>query len=117
MIDGGMSYIRIADVCEEVYKDSYYSIGREEAKKVYWLKDQNMNIVKKISKYLWQLDWFYNMFWSLVDKLNLQGRYFADKKNNKTAYEKWKEIELVSERKIQCICDNIVKAINGKEEN
>lgn len=107
LIDKGMSYRRIADVCEEVLDDAYYQIDEVELEKIYKMSIQGKTLVKKMNLYLWQLDWFYSLFWWLTDKLPLKGNYLEEKLSDRIKYEKWMKEEFVSEEDIHKTCDKI----------
>lgn len=106
-IEKGMSYCRIADVCEEVLHDSYYQIDEDELIRIYEMSIQGKSLVKKINLYLWQLDWFYNLYWQMTTKLSLKGKYFEKKRNDRANYEKWKREEVASKEDIRNMCGKI----------
>lgn len=110
-IDQSMSYVKIADVCEEILRNPYYQIETGDLKRIYKMATQGKSFIKKVNLYLWQLDWFYNLFWKVTAKLSLKGKYFEKKRYDRISYEKWKKEEVASEEEIQRIYARIIQCI------
>lgn len=113
-IDQSMSYVKIVNVCEEIMQDSYYQINACDLNRIYKMATQGKNFIKKVNLYLWQLEWFYNLFWKLMITFSLKGKYFEKKCNDRMNYEKWKEEEMASEEEIQRIYDRIKQCIRNE---
>lgn len=106
LVDRNMSYIKVADTCEEVLKSEYYNLDKDELKRVYaMLSDKR--ITKKIRNFIWQIDCVYKLFWILIIKFPFKGAYFDKKRQQKVQDETWKITEFVSEAEIDKICCKI----------
>ena len=114
-VDSGMSYLKIANVCEEVLHDPFYTLDKKEIKKIYELYTKNQTLIKKICIYLWQLDWLYNLFWLITIRFSLKGKYFEKKRNDRVKIEKWNQEEGVSDADIANICHAIEQCIKGDD--
>lgn len=108
-LNDGMSYIKVADVCEDVLKSSDYAIEKRALYKLYHMISSGF--LERIWRFFWQLDWFYNLFWYWDKKLSLRNGFFVRKRMTKEYFQKLKSEEYMSEEEIRSICDRITACL------
>lgn len=110
LIDEKMSYLKIVEVFQEVYKNKCYNIEKNDWKLFYNEVYRKKSVLKQITSYLWQVSAVYMLFWK-VSKCFPHSKYVNRKYEEKRYYERLLSIENVSQNEISKICENIRKYI------
>ena len=110
LADDGMSYMRVADVCEEVYRDEHYKISQEDKEPIYALADKPKTLVKRLNSFLWRIDWVYHLFYRVIavfPNTDYSGKWIKHKESLDalfmTEYVSDDEMEAIGRRIKECL--------------
>lgn len=110
LVSDEMSYIKVADVCEDVYYDGQYSISQADKVSVYDLLPKPKTLLKRLNNFLWRQDAVYHIFWKVAPifpKTKYFNRWIRDKKTTDallmTEYVSDDEMEAIGRRIKECL--------------
>ena len=107
------SYVKFADMAEEVLKDSYYNLTKEQLKAYY----HKMGIVEKCQKMLIKITPLYDWYLSKLDNENIHWKWLEPMRKSR---ENLKQIardhayEQASEEEINAIVAKIAALLEHK---
>lgn len=109
------SYIKFADMAEEVLKNPYYALTREQLKAYY----HKMGMAEKITKALTKITPLYNVYLTMLERDNLHWRWLEAKRRERKRLEQIAhEFEKTSDEEIAEIIAKIAQELEkGGKKN
>ena len=107
------SYLKFADMAEEVIRDSYYNLTKEQLKAYY----HKMGAAEKITKALTRITPLYNMYLNMLEHSRPKWKWLDKKREERRKLEGIAhDFEKTSDEEISSIITKISKVIENKED-
>ncbi len=110
MTENGMSYIRIADVCERVYADDYYKLTTKEKRFLNKFKFKELTFGDKLILTVLQIKWLNNLWERLINS-RLSIPFLEKRRCPRRWYSRWAEKELVLPDELMLIEKKVCKSL------
>lgn len=114
--DDGMSYKKVADICEKIYKDSKYLIEEIEKKNIYNLQYRDKTIYKRCKMWFWQFR-FIRAIILIFGKCFSKNKFLNKKVQDNEKYLEWKKKEMVTDEQLKMISEKIKVCLEVEYEN